>query len=256
MGGRLPHDRNGALTSDPPDLQIRGARQHNLRNLDLDLPTDSLVVFCGVSGSGKSSLAFDTLHAEGQRRYLDALSRDHGVPGVLPPRVDRIEGLPPTIALSQRDARRPGRSTVGSVAQVAPVLRVLFARAGTQHCPACGRPVEPRTHDEIVGAILEMPEGARVTVEAPVAGGTDPAVIAEVQRAGFSRLRLDDRVVRLDELDQGQLDGVTTVRVVVDRLKVHPDRRSRLADSVRLAPPAGGGRVNVVGGWGESSVGG
>ncbi|MEO0604728.1 MAG: hypothetical protein AAF211_25070, partial [Myxococcota bacterium] len=246
MGGRLPHDRNGALTSHPPDLQIRGARQHNLRNLDLDLPTDSLVVFCGVSGSGKSSLAFDTLHAEGQRRYLDALARDRGVPNVLPPRVDRIDGLPPTIALSQRDAGRPGRSTVGSVAHVAPVFRVLFARAGTQHCPACGRPVVPRTHDEIVAAILEMPEGARVTVEAPVAGGTEPAVVAEVQRAGFSRLRLDDRVVRLDELDMAELEGAKTVRVVVDRLKVHPDRRSRLADSVRLAARAGGGIVIVL----------
>ncbi len=240
MGARLSP---GIRPDETPTLQIRGARQHNLRDVDLDLPTESLVVFCGVSGSGKSSLAFDTLHAEGQRRYLEALARDRGLPGALPPKVDRIVGLPPTIALSQRDGGRPGRSTVGTVAHVAPVLRVLFARAGTQHCPVCGRPVRPRTHDEIVAAILELPTDTRVTIEAPVSGGTDPAVVAEVQRAGFSRLRIDDRVVRLDELDPSALEGAEIVRVVVDRIKVHPDRRSRLADSVRLAAQAGGGIV-------------
>ena len=209
------------------------------------------MVFCGVSGSGKSSLAFDTIHAEGQRRYLEALAR--GMPAGLPPRVDRISGLPPTIALSQRDGGRPGRATVGEVAQVAPVLRVLFARGGVQHCPKCGRPVEPRTHDEIVAAILARPEGTRLTVEAPIAGGSDPAVIAEVQRAGFSRIRIDDEVMRLDDLDRGALAGATLVRVVVDRIKIHPDRRSRLADSVRLAAQAGGGIVVVTHPDGETT---
>lgn len=232
-------------TIDGTRLEIRGARQHNLQNVDLDIPIDALVVLCGVSGSGKSSLAFDTVHAEGQRRYLEAVARDRGTT-VLPPKVDRITGLPPTIALSQRDVGRPARSTVGSIAQVAPVLRVLFARAGTQHCPVCGRPIEPRTHDEIVSALLAWPEGTRLTIEAPVAGGTDPAVVAEVQRAGFSRLRLDDRIERLDELDPESLRDAETVRVVVDRVKVHPDRRSRLADSVRLAARAGAGVVMVV----------
>jgi len=204
------------------------------------------VVFCGVSGSGKSSLAFDTIHAEGQRRYLEALARDRGGPAGTPPRVDRIEGLPPTIALPQRDSGRPGRATVGTYAQVAPVLRVLFARAGTPHCPTCGRPVEPRTHDEIVAAMLAWPEDTRVTIEAPVSGGTDRAVIEEVQRAGFSRLRVDDRVVRIDELDPEALEGARAVRVVIDRVKVRAERRSRLADSVRLAARSGAGVVVLV----------
>ncbi|MEN0063811.1 MAG: excinuclease ABC subunit UvrA, partial [Myxococcota bacterium] len=174
-----------------------------MRDVDLDLPTDALVVCCGVSGSGKSSLAFDTLHAEGQRRYLEALAR--GMPNALPPKVDRITGLPPTIALSQRDSGRPGRSTVGSTAQIAPVLRVLFARGGTQHCPVCGRTITPRTHDEIVAALLALPEGTRLTLESPVKGGSDAAVIED-----------RDRVVVVKEKSEAVAPAATQTLTVVD----------------------------------------
>src|SRR5688572_27880681 len=208
-------------------LSIRGAREHNLRGVDLDVPRERLVVLCGVSGSGKSSLAFDTVHAEGQRRYLEALALHRaGIPLVTPPKVDRIDGLPPTVALGQRMGAPSPRATVGTVGELDPVLRVLFGRAGTMHCPRCGRPIVPSTHDSIVGALLRLPEGARLTLEAPLQAHGD-AVVEEVERAGFSRIRVDDDVVRIDEIDRRRLARAGRVRVVVDRLKVEPDRKAR-----------------------------
>ena len=225
-------------------LHIRGAREHNLRDVSLSLPTHALTVFCGVSGSGKSSLAFDTVHAEGRRRYLEALSVDRSGQLSVPPAVDAVEGLPPTIALAQRAAPPSRRSTVGSLLDVEVVLRTLFARAGTQHCPICGDPIVPLTHDEIVARVLALPNGSRVTLEAPLAT-VDGGVIEEVERAGFSRLRLDEEVVRLDELKPSRLNTAEEVRIVVDRIKVSADRRDRIADSVRLATQAGQGVMFV-----------
>jgi len=222
-------------------VSVRGAREHNLRAVDLDLPRGKLVVLCGVSGSGKSSLAFDTLHAEGQRRYLEALSLHRGgvVPLLVPPKVDSVTGLPPTVALAQRLAPASSRATVGTVTEIDAVLRVLFARAGTQHCPICGRPIVPRTADEALGVLLALPIGTRLLIEAQVRTG--PGVAAEIDRAGFSRVRWKGEVVRLEEVPPAALDAAGEVRVVVDRIRVEPDRRGRMADSVRLAARAGGG---------------
>jgi excinuclease ABC subunit A len=242
-------------------IAVRGAREHNLAAVDLDLPRAQLIVLCGVSGSGKSSLAFDTLFVEGQRRYLEALAagRPRG-PSLVPPRVDAIDGLPPTLALPQRAAAYGPRSTVGSVAEIEPVLRVLFARAGTQHCPRCGAAVAPVTHDEIVAALVALPSGTRLTIEAPLRleapGERGPdlaAVVEEIERAGFSRIRLDDEVVRVEEVTAGQLERARRAHIVVDRIRIEPDRGGRIDDSVRLAGRAGRGVVVAVHDGGEQT---
>ncbi|MEQ1500737.1 MAG: ABC-ATPase UvrA [Myxococcota bacterium] len=241
--------------STPTPIVVRGAREHNLQAVDLDLPRGALIVFCGVSGSGKSSLAFDTLFVEGQRRYLEALAIHRGRgPSLVPPRVDRIDGLPPTIALAQRAGAYGPRSTVGSVAELDPVLRILFGRTGVAHCPRCGRPVTPSTHDEIVGALLALPLGTRLTLEAPLRT-TGPGLLDEVQRAGFGRLRINGEIQRIE--DVRTVPEGASARIVVDRIKIEADRGSRLADSVRLAARAGHGVVIAVhdgpGGSGEAT---
>lgn len=223
-------------------IRLRGARQHNLRGLDLDLERERLVVFAGPSGSGKSSLAFDTLYAEGRRRYLDALAGElRGLPArLVPPDFDVLDGLPPTIALDQRLPDPTPRETVASLADLAPVLRVLWARAGVQHCPVTGDPIVVHTHEQVVNALDALPPGTRLTIEAPVkrAGGD---LLAEIGRAGFSRVRVGGEVLRLE--DVGALPAEATVRVVVDRLKVEPGRRERLHDAVRTAARAGAGVI-------------
>jgi excinuclease ABC subunit A len=228
-------------------LVVQGAREHNLAGVDVELSPSSWVALCGPSGSGKSSLAFDTLFAEGQRRYLHALGLGDRAERP-PPRVDRISGVPPTLGLAQR-VRAPGASTrFAELAEVAPALRLLFGRSGVQHCPRCDRPVVPTSHDAIVDALLQLPVGARLLLEAPVPPG--PQVLEEVQRAGFSRIRRGGVVTRLEGLT---LRDDEAVRVVVDRIKVAPDRRDRLADSVRLASQAGRGVVVAVVGDEEQS---
>lgn len=219
-------------------IQVRGAREHNLRDLDLDVPLGRLVVCCGVSGSGKTSFAFDTLHAEGQRRYLQALGLSAQL-DLTPPDVDRIDGLPPTLALGQH-ARAPGPlETAGSVSGLADSLRLLLGRAGTQHCPACGRPIEPMSAEAITARAFEGPIGARVWVEAPVRGGLQ--VLDELEAAGFSRVRYDGDVHRIEDLRGQRGDG--PVQVVVDRIKLRAERRDRLTESVRLAGRVGHGLV-------------
>jgi excinuclease ABC subunit A len=229
-------------------IAIRGAREHNLQAIDLDLPRGKLIVFCGLSGSGKSSLAFDTLHAEGQRRYLEALAaRVRPGARLRRPDVDAIAGLPPTIALDQRGGAAAGRSTVGSLIDALVVLRVLFARAGTQHCPTCDAVIRPRTHDEIAGILLQNP-GDRVSLEAPVRGAV-ATVLEEVQRAGFSRVRVGGEVVRVEDVDVRTAEG--TLRIVVDRLRVETERRDRLYDAIRTTAKAGRGVVIAVRDAGE-----
>lgn len=230
---------------------MRGAREHNLRGVDLTLPREALVVFTGVSGSGKSSLAFDTLHAEGQRRYLEALSLHArgAARGLAAPDADIIEGLPPTIALDQRFRAPSVRVTVGTFTELHQVLAVLFGRAGVQHCPTCDAVITPRTHDDIVAELARLPDGTRLTVEAPVWAADPGAVLGEVRTAGFSRVRIGDDIVRLDDLEGAAVSG--PVRIVVDRIKVDPSRQARLHDAVRLAARAGQGVIVAVTGAGE-----
>ena len=233
------------------ELVIRGARENNLKGIDLDLPRDQVIVFTGVSGSGKTSLAFDTLHAEGQRRYLEALAMS--VPGIRSrmrqARVDVILGLPPTIALEQ-GFRSPGvRSTVATWADLSPLLRTWAARECVLHCPQCDEAVVVTPHDRIVGRVSSWPEGTRLSVEAPLrvpvperAGG----VLDEVVRAGFSRLRLDDRVERIEDVTPAQVAACEILRIVVDRIRLEPGRSDRIHDAVRTAANAGHGVLVVV----------
>jgi len=230
---------------DPSDgLRIRGARQHNLSDVDLDLPLRRLVVFCGPSGSGKSSLAFDTIFAEGQRRYLAALGMA-GRARLPPPDADELRGLPPTLALRQRHDAPPSHATLADVADVLTTVQLLFGRFGVMHCPRCDRAVQPVAADTIVDRIMEGPEGSRVLIEAPLPEA--PGVVDEVRRAGFARVRYRGEVWRLDDVPP----DATALRVVVDRVKLAADRRARVADSVRLAARAGLGVVVAVSDEGE-----
>jgi excinuclease ABC subunit A len=232
-------------------VEIRNARAHNLRGVSLTLPARGLTVVCGRSGSGKSSLAFDTLHAEGQRRYLEALGTSaRAAIGALPrPAVDAVTGLPPTVAVAQRGDPPPGQLTLAQLVDVAALLRGLLVAAGTLNDPDTGEAVRPVTHDEIVADVLALPEGARVTVEATVPAGAGWR--AMVEAAGFSRVRLLDGdgaagpVVRADEVrDDAPAGG--RLRLVVDRIKLAPDRRDRVVDAVRTAGRAGRGVIVVT----------
>ncbi|MCB9678875.1 MAG: ATP-binding cassette domain-containing protein [Alphaproteobacteria bacterium] len=222
-------------------IRVRGARDNNLRDVDLDLPLGALTVLCGPSGSGKSSLAYDTLHREGQRRYLEALMIA-GTGSLRRPDVEAIDHLPPTIALDQRVRGFASHESVASVSELGVGLAVLYGRTGLQRCPRCGRPVVPKSHDTIVAELLAMPVGTRLTLEAPVTSG--PGVLEEIQRAGFSRVRVDGRMARIEEI--GAVPEGAPLRVVVDRIKIEPDRRGRIHDGVRLASRAGRGVVIAV----------
>jgi excinuclease ABC subunit A len=228
------------------DVRIHHARAHNLRDISLTLPAGALTVLTGVSGSGKSSLAFDTVHAEGRRRYLEALGAQDG--SLRRPPVEAIEGLPPTLSLRQH-TRAPGpRETVGSRTEAADTLGVVWARAGVQHDPETGEAIRPVPHDLIVRDLLARPAGTRLLVEAPLLpdpGTPLSALLDEVRRAGFSRVRCRGRVQRVDDVPaEGPPDP--DLRVVVDRLKLAPDRRPRLAEALRTAGAAGRGVIVAV----------
>ena len=231
-------------------LRIQGAREHNLKNLDLELPRDRLVVLTGLSGSGKSSLAFDTIYAEGQRRYVESLSAyARQFLGVMEkPDVDYIEGLSPAIAIEQKAGARNPRSTVGTVTEIYDYLRLLYARVGVAHCHQCGRRVERQSVDQIVDAILEWPEGQRIQILAPLVRGRKgqyKEVFAEARREGFVRVRVDGEVHDLESVPPLAKNRKHEIEVVVDRLTVEPRYRQRLADSVATALDLGGGIVNV-----------
>ena len=239
-------------------IVIRGARQHNLKNVDLDIPRGRLVVIAGVSGSGKSSLAMDTIYAEGRRRYVESLSA-YARPflgQVGRPDVDFIDGLAPAIAIDQRGVDRNPRSTVGTITEIHDYLRLLYARVGLPHCPRCGREISRQTSEQMVDAILALPAGARVLLLGPVIvdrPGEHTSLLDELRRAGFTRARIDGSVRMLDEA--GSLDPARahTIEVVVDRLVVshpeseegrHPDA-SRVADSVETALRIGNGALII-----------
>src|SRR4051812_22959477 len=235
---------------DNSSIVVRGAREHNLRNVNLDLPRNRLIVFSGVSGSGKSSLAFDTLYAEGQRRYVESLSSyaRQFMGQLQKPDVDYLAGLSPAISIQQKAAGRNPRSTVGTITEIHDYLRVLYARIGQGHCPRCGRPITAQTREQILARILALPEGTRFLVLAPVVRGQKGEykdLFADMLRRGFVRARADGQVVRLT--DDLQLDRRIkhNIEVVVDRLKNEPKVRPRLAEAVEQALALGEGALIV-----------
>src|SRR6059036_1433364 len=235
---------------DPRSIVIKGAKQHNLKNLDLVLPRDRLVVFTGLSGSGKSSLAFDTIYAEGQRRYVESLSAyaRQFLGQMEKPDVDAIDGLSPAISIDQKGTSRNPRSTVGTVTEVYDYLRLLFARIGRPHCPVCGREVAGQSLDQIVEQVLRLDEGTRFTVNAPVVRdrkGEFKDVLEEVRRDGFTRVKVDGEQRLLEEEIPLDKKYKHTIEVVVDRLTMKPDLRTRLAQSVETAAQLAEGLVSI-----------
>jgi excinuclease ABC subunit A len=231
-------------------LVVQGAREHNLRNVDLDLPRDALIVFTGLSGSGKSSLAFDTIFAEGQRRYVESLSAyaRQFLGQMDKPDVDFIEGLSPAVSIDQKSTNRNPRSTVGTITEVYDYLRLLFARAGTQYCPVCGERVTAQTPQQIVDRLLELPEGTRYQVLAPVVRGRKGEyadLFKELQSKGFARARVDGEVVQLTEPPTLEKKLKHTIEVVVDRLVSREGVQRRLTDSVETALGLAGGLLVV-----------
>src|SRR5215472_1353486 len=236
---------------DNSTIVVRGAREHNLRNVNLDLPRNRLIVFTGVSGSGKSSLAFDTLYAEGQRRYVESLSSyaRQFLGQLQKPDVDLLAGLSPAISIQQKAAGRNPRSTVGTITEIYDYLRVLYARIGQGHCPVCGRPITAQTREQILARILALPEGTRFLVLAPVVRGQKGEwkdLFEDMLRRGFVRARVDGQVVRLT--DDLKLDRRIKhdIEIVIDRLKNEPKVRPRLAEAVEQALTLGEGNLIVA----------
>ena len=231
-------------------IKIRGAKVHNLKNISVEIPRNKFVVITGVSGSGKSSLAFDTIYAEGQRRYMESLSsyarQFLGLPDK--PDVELIEGLSPAIAINQKTTNNNPRSTVGTVTEIYDYLRLLFARIGKPHCPKCGKPVKSQSVDQILAQILSLPEGTRFYLLAPIVNqqkGTHKNIFDKLSAAGFVRVKVDGKICELDEKISLAKTKKHSIEVVVDRLIRRGDIRSRLADSLETALKYGNGIVFV-----------
>ncbi|GII32023.1 excinuclease ABC subunit UvrA [Planotetraspora mira] len=231
-------------------LIVRGAREHNLKDVSLDLPRDALIVFTGLSGSGKSSLAFDTIFAEGQRRYVESLSAyaRQFLGQMDKPDVDFIEGLSPAVSIDQKSTNRNPRSTVGTITEVYDYLRLLWARIGKPHCPQCARPIARQTPQQIVDRVLELEEGTRFQVLAPVVRGRKgeyAELFRELQTKGFARARVDGTIVRLEEPPTLKKYEKHDIEVIVDRLAVKDGARRRLTDSVETALQLSGGTITL-----------
>ncbi|MDP1967152.1 MAG: excinuclease ABC subunit A, partial [Reyranella sp.] len=221
-------------------ISIRGAREHNLKNVDLDLPRDRLVVITGLSGSGKSSLAFDTVYAEGQRRYVESLSSyaRQFLELMQKPDVDSIEGLSPAISIEQKTTSRNPRSTVGTVTEIYDYLRLLFARVGVPYSPATGLPIESQTVSQMVDRIKAMADGTRLYLMAPIVRGRKGEYrkeLQELQRKGFQRVKVDGKLYEIAEAPALDKKFKHDIDVVVDRIVVKPDLGNRLADSIETA---------------------
>ncbi len=237
-------------------IVIKGAREHNLKNIDLELPRNRLIVVTGLSGSGKSSLAFDTIYAEGQRRYVESLSSyaRQFLGQMEKPDVDYIEGLSPAISIDQKSTSRNPRSTVGTVTEIYDYLRLLYARVGTPHCYQCGREISSQSSQQIVDSILELPEGTRLTVLAPLVRGRKgeyTKLFEETAKEGFTRVRVDGEIKELREKIALDKKRKHTIEVVVDRLVMKPEIRKRLADSVETTLRLSTGIVTVLAGTQE-----
>ncbi len=234
-------------------LVVRGAREHNLKDVSIDLPRDAMIVFTGLSGSGKSSLAFDTIFAEGQRRYVESLSAyaRQFLGQMDKPDVDFIDGLSPAVSIDQKAASRNPRSTVGTITEVYDYLRLLYARVGKPHCPLCGRPIARQSPQQIVDRVLELEEGMKFQVLAPVVRGRKGEygeLLKELQTKGYSRARVDGTVIRLDEVTGSTIPALKkyekhNIEVIIDRLAVKDTARRRLTDSVETALNLAGGVV-------------
>ncbi|HEX8964319.1 MAG TPA: excinuclease ABC subunit UvrA, partial [Rhodocyclaceae bacterium] len=233
------------------EIKIRGARMHNLKNINLDLPRNKLTVITGLSGSGKSSLAFDTLYAEGQRRYVESLSAyaRQFLQLMEKPDVDLIEGLSPAISIEQKATSHNPRSTVGTVTEIHDYLRLLYARAGTPHCPEHGDPLEAMSVSQMVDAVLALPEDTKLMILAPVVAnrkGEQLDLFSELRAQGFVRLRVDGKVYDIDALPKLAKTTKHFVDIVVDRVKLRDDMRGRLAESFETALRHAEGRAVAV----------
>jgi excinuclease ABC subunit A len=233
-------------------LIIKGAREHNLKNINLEMPRNKLIVFTGISGSGKSSLAFDTIYAEGQRRYVESLSAyaRQFLEQMQKPDVDSIEGLSPAISIDQKSPPRNPRSTVGTVTEIYDYLRLLFANIGVPHCPKCGKKIERQTAQQIVDQIMTMPEGTKIIVLAPVIRGRkgeNKALLAEIQKDGFLRVRVDGKIYEVTGAPALNKKTKHNVEIVIDRLTISSSSRKRLNESVETALRYGNGVVEIIG---------
>lgn len=238
-------------TLDDKTIIIRGAREHNLKNIDVDIPRNKLVVISGLSGSGKSSLAFDTLFAEGQRRYMESLSSyaRQFLGSMDKPDVDMIEGLSPAISIEQKSTNKNPRSTVGTITEIYDYYRLLFARTGKAHCPSCGREIEEQSVDQIIDSIMEWQDGTKIQVLAPVVRGKKgehQKIIDDAKKAGFARARVDGVMASLEDTIKLDKQKKHTIEIVIDRIILSADVRKRLADSVETALESAGGIITVT----------
>ena len=227
---------------------IKGAREHNLKNVDLEIPRNKLVVMTGLSGSGKSSLAFDTIYADGQRRYMESLSSYARMflGQMEKPDVDSIEGLSPAISIDQKSTSNNPRSTVGTVTEIYDYLRLLYARIGIPHCPVCGREIKQQTVDQIADTITALPEGTKLQILAPVIRGRKGEHTKELERAkksGYVRVRCDGIIYDLSEEIKLEKNKKHNIEIVVDRLVIKDGITSRLTDSVETASAISGGII-------------
>src|SRR5437667_4292103 len=240
MNDLLDQSRRQVSTEGARVIAIGGAREHNLKDIDLDIPRDHLVVFTGLSGSGKSSLAFDTIYAEGQRRYVESLSAyaRQFLEMMQKPDVDQIDGLSPAISIEQKTTSRNPRSTVGTVTEIYDYMRLLFARIGIPYSPATGLPIESQTVSQMVDRVLAMPQGTRLYLLAPIVRGRKGEYrkeLAELQRRGFQRVKIDGKMMELDEVRPLNKNLKHDIEIVVDRIIVDGDLGNRLADSFETA---------------------
>ena len=246
-----PHDRRTASESCARISSSKAATEHNLKSVNAEIPRDAMTVFCGPSGSGKSSLAMDTIYAEGQRRYVESLSSyaRQFIGQVQKPHVERIEGLSPAVALEQKNLGHSPRSTVGTVTEVYDYLRILFARLGTMHCPDCGVPVGTQTPDQIVDKIMSLPAGTRALLLSPIdvnAGEASLDTWQSLRSLGYQRVRIDGVTVALETAPALDPRRKQAVQVVVDRMVVQESDRSRISDSVEQALSLGIGVLQVA----------
>ena len=254
LAGAISIDTGEIMSNKKDYIRIRGAREHNLKNINIDIPRNQFVVLTGLSGSGKSSLAFDTIYAEGQRRYMESLSSyaRQFLGQMEKPEVDDIQGLSPAISIDQKSTNRNPRSTVGTVTEIYDYLRLLYARVGIPHCPRCGRVIERQTVDQIVDQLMEMPDRTRIQLLAPIVRGRKGEhvkVLQNARRSGYVRVRIDDHLYDLSEEIKLEKNKKHNIEIVVDRLMIREGIERRLADSIETVMNLTGGLlvVDVVG---------